>query len=374
MSRGLKWAVGVAVFILLGLWGIMGPGSGYGGAQTAYQIQAKLQDAADNALKASGHEWARVRISGQQATLEGLAPNDKARAEAEQVIKQSYGSGGILHGGITRVLNMATVSSEGPYMWRAVLGGGSVVLSGSVPSEIAQSDLSRAARAMFDGGVADQQKMTADGIPTGNWVGTAKVALEALSLLDEGEAHLNNVVLNISGRADDSVRLEKRLTAMMASLSEPYVGFARVLPLQAGVDVDMAVTDIDICQGRLDQTVAGRSVEFVSGSATLADKTYTFLDGVAGAAAQCPDYLVEISGHTDATGDPDANRQLSQKRAEAVVAYLGDKGIELSRLIAVGYGADQPAADNATASGRAQNRRIEFRVMHKIEHEEEMGQ
>jgi len=69
---------------------------------------------------------------------------------------------------------------------------------------------------------------------------------------------------------------------------------------------------------------------------------------------------VEIRGYTDNIGSWKYNLRLSQKRAEAVRQYLINRGIDPKRLRAVGYGEANPIATNATAKGRAENRRIEF--------------
>jgi outer membrane protein OmpA-like peptidoglycan-associated protein len=76
-----------------------------------------------------------------------------------------------------------------------------------------------------------------------------------------------------------------------------------------------------------------------------------------------PNVKLRISGHTDSTGNPDKNRELSLARAEAVATYIASKGISRDRLISEGHGADKPIADNATKDGRQQNRRIEFQVV-----------
>ncbi|MBA3548352.1 MAG: OmpA family protein [Nannocystis sp.] len=75
------------------------------------------------------------------------------------------------------------------------------------------------------------------------------------------------------------------------------------------------------------------------------------------------DVRLEISGHTDNTGDRDHNVDLSTRRAEAVKKYLVDAGIDASRLTARGAGPDEPVADNKTKAGKALNRRIEFKLL-----------
>ena len=79
-----------------------------------------------------------------------------------------------------------------------------------------------------------------------------------------------------------------------------------------------------------------------------------------------PEAKVEIQGHTDNTGVKDAikratnNKDLSQRRANSVMAYLISNGIAAERLTAVGYGEEKPIADNGSAAGKAKNRRVDF--------------
>lgn len=75
-----------------------------------------------------------------------------------------------------------------------------------------------------------------------------------------------------------------------------------------------------------------------------------------------PDLKVEIQGYTDSTGTVEYNLELSQRRAEAVESYLEAKGVDPETVSAKGYGAANPVAPNDTPAGRAQNRRVEFRV------------
>ena len=69
---------------------------------------------------------------------------------------------------------------------------------------------------------------------------------------------------------------------------------------------------------------------------------------------------IEIGGHTDSKGSNRYNQKLSQQRVEAVRSYLVNKGVDPSRMTAVGYGEEMPIDTNRTAEGRANNRRVEF--------------
>jgi len=92
--------------------------------------------------------------------------------------------------------------------------------------------------------------------------------------------------------------------------------------------------------------------------------SFAVLDAVVGALKVHQEITkVEVQGHTDNTGDATQNKELSQKRAEAVVKYLTDKGIGATRLTAMGYGQDKPVSDNKTAAGRQKNRRVEFMIL-----------
>jgi OOP family OmpA-OmpF porin len=71
---------------------------------------------------------------------------------------------------------------------------------------------------------------------------------------------------------------------------------------------------------------------------------------------------MKVTGHTDSAGNAERNLQLSQKRAKAVVAELVRKGISPDRIVAGGSGQRYPVADNSTAEGRAQNRRVSVGV------------
>lgn len=73
-----------------------------------------------------------------------------------------------------------------------------------------------------------------------------------------------------------------------------------------------------------------------------------------------PDTNIEIIGHTDSKGTDAYNQALSERRANAVVSYLRDRGISTTRLMAKGMGKTDPVATNDTEEGRAQNRRVEF--------------
>src|SRR6516162_1175664 len=104
---------------------------------------------------------------------------------------------------------------------------------------------------------------------------------------------------------------------------------------------------------------------FDTGSATLQPASQEQLTNIAGILKAYPQVKIRIGGYTDNTGDPAANLQLSQQRADSVMAQLTQLGVDPSRITAKGYGQDNPVADNSTEDGRQKNRRISLRVTDK---------
>ena len=110
------------------------------------------------------------------------------------------------------------------------------------------------------------------------------------------------------------------------------------------------------------KSIVLKGVTFQSGSARIARDSLPALDDIAEQLKQSG-AKVEVSGHTDSTGSATVNRALAQRRAEVVMTYLASKGVPVESMTAKGFGPDAPVADNASASGRAKNRRVELKVL-----------
>jgi outer membrane protein OmpA-like peptidoglycan-associated protein len=108
------------------------------------------------------------------------------------------------------------------------------------------------------------------------------------------------------------------------------------------------------------------AVYFESGKTEISINSKPYLNIIGKMLLKYPKLLLEIGGHTDNIGGHDSNKRLSLSRAESVRQYLVQVAPDLaSRLTANGYGPDLPKADNRTAAGRKQNRRVELQVMNK---------
>ncbi|MFO0728045.1 MAG: OmpA family protein [Myxococcota bacterium] len=120
----------------------------------------------------------------------------------------------------------------------------------------------------------------------------------------------------------------------------------------------------EVAKVEADHLVLPRPVEFERGSARLAQGAEPLIAALATAVARLPAarHLI-VRGHTDDKGARAANILLSRRRAESVVKALAEHGVDRARLEAQGVGPDEPVADNGTETGRAKNRRVEFRLL-----------
>lgn len=153
--------------------------------------------------------------------------------------------------------------------------------------------------------------------------------------------------------------LEEAPAANEAPAAAPPAAAAAPAPAQPVAVPSAPTTDmIQQCRTTLAELSAQNGILFRSGAAVLAEGADTVLRAIADTIRQCPGVAIDVAGHTDADGDAAANLALSVARAEAVVTALIGLGIAPERLYAIGYGESQPIADNSTATGKAQNRRI----------------
>jgi len=133
---------------------------------------------------------------------------------------------------------------------------------------------------------------------------------------------------------------------------------------------DAAIEGVNVTNQRissLDDYVvqSTATVNFKTGSSVLSQESKTTLDQIAQASMTMKGYVIEITGFTDATGSVQKNKVLSQRRAQAVIDYLVEThNIPLRRIgTSYGFGENQAVADNNTTDGRAQNRRVEVKLL-----------
>jgi outer membrane protein OmpA-like peptidoglycan-associated protein len=112
-------------------------------------------------------------------------------------------------------------------------------------------------------------------------------------------------------------------------------------------------------------TIVLYSIHFETGSAAITQASEEVLQNLAEVIKERPGIKIEVGGHTDSDGADDMNLDLSQRRAQAVVDWLVNKGVNRNNLTAKGYGETNPVASNYTSEGKAANRRVEIKVLHE---------
>ncbi|MEL6289163.1 MAG: OmpA family protein [Pseudomonadota bacterium] len=245
---------------------------------------------------------------------------------------------------------------------------GRVVLSGKVASPAMRIALRRAARDRFDGGVVDRMEVL-DGAPDPDWQEAAELGLAQLSRLRNGALIVTTGTLDLYGdavtpEAANAVRRSvDRGTPVRFDVSS-LVRRPRTLDRQEVDEAVAGTTDVDagLCGNVMNTLTTLVPITFDSEKSDLKPEAMPTLEKLAAVAARCPKSRIRVAGHTDNRGPEGYNQRLSEDRAEAVLSFLADKGIDRSRMRARGLGESQPLVPNTTRDNRAKNRRIEFTV------------
>jgi OOP family OmpA-OmpF porin len=121
--------------------------------------------------------------------------------------------------------------------------------------------------------------------------------------------------------------------------------------------------DLGLAPAEVGSEIRLNNLFFETGKADLSDNSRLELEKLVSFLNENPAMRIEINGHTDNVGSESTNQKLSEERARAVVVYLLTKEITPDRLSSRGFGENRPVSSNATASGRAQNRRVTFKIL-----------
>jgi OOP family OmpA-OmpF porin len=331
-------------------------------------IEEDLTKQSEAALFAAGIDSAAVDFDGRDATLTGTVDSEAEKSSAVAVVEAVPGvrvvysrlevaAGGDPASPTTAPPSTTPPSTEAgggldPPSFVMLVSGGTVALTGSVPDEAIRDAIVAGAIEAFGLENVVNRITVSGSVGTTEWLTSLPYLLVEMGDVSEFSLVVAGGTAELSGLAVNDLARRSIEVLVAASLT----GLEIVNRLEIGTDPrEVVQSQIDA----LDLT----GITFDVGSASLASDSAVILDQVVEILAAHPDVMVEVSGHTDASGNEESNLSLSRDRADAVVAYLVSHGISSSRLTAVGYGSSQPIADNSTAEGRAANRRIEFVVL-----------
>jgi OOP family OmpA-OmpF porin len=333
--RFLSWLVGLALLALLAFFCVN---------RNAPRIEAELTADARAALTGAGLDPALVTLDGRDACLPTIPDADLA-ARARQVVESVNG---------IRVVDTGCgeIAMSKPF-FRAERAADEIIIEGSmIPGEASRV---YAVVNALGPSVPVIQRIATDVVADEAWTGSLPdaIRLVAARVLDPALT-VEDGVVTVSGR----VPSEEVRDGVILRLEQLFPGFEIVDRLE----VRPPETGIELQRG-LDQFVASRVVEFEFDSDQLTAEGRETVEEVAALLSSLPGINVEISGHTDSTGDDEFNLDLSKRRADAVRTYLVEQGLAGARFETAGFGETRPIADNETPEGRQRNRRTEFRVI-----------
>ncbi|MFC6196639.1 hypothetical protein [Ponticaulis profundi] len=196
----------------------------YAGPHRADKIEAELSEKAHAALDHPDFAWANVEVTGQKAIISGEAPLRELEARAIRRVKQASGQGGFFWGGITRVENaIQLLPAQDDYVFRAEHQNNQLTLTGFLPSLAARDRIMQTLNALgrTERHIRDETRF-AEGVPDGDWLGTAELGLTQILRIPDGEMILANKRLTLIGQAPTP---EIR-ASILHKLTRPPSGYA----------------------------------------------------------------------------------------------------------------------------------------------------
>jgi OOP family OmpA-OmpF porin len=247
---------------------------------------------------------------------------------------------------------LATAVRNGTATITATAGGRSAGAQVTVAQAIASVTVSPATATLTAAGRRVQfaaQATDANGRPvTGKVITWAGGPPDVITVSPTGQATAAG-----SGTAQITATVEGQTGSAMLTVAIPgRAAPAPVAPAPAAPPAELPAVNA---------TLVLKNVSFRPNSAQLPPEAHADLDAVAQGIQAIPTARWEIGGYTSSMGNPARNQALSRRRALAVRAYLIQQGVPASRLVAVGYGVQNPVASNTTVAGRRQNMRVEIK-------------
>ena len=255
----------------------------------------------------------------------------------------------------------------GPGRWAARHVQGTLKLDGAVTDETEREEILQIASAHYDGEIIDT--MQVDGAAQDNWLDGVRLGLPHFVAFQTGQMGFDPDGaggFTFDGAASGSTLayLREDMATLEGPFSVDFLADEVSVSVSEIADVDFAADPRAACELAFGRVMETNRVVFETESAQISRESGATLDKIMSVAVQCaPTLSIELSGHTDSMGERAYNIYLSEQRAQAVADYMASRGFSSDRLIVMGYGPDQPIADNATPEGRALNRRLEFLVL-----------
>ncbi len=292
----------------------------------------------------------KAQVSDGKLSLAGTG-----KAGVTRAILAEDARGGLPQGFSVAAIDLKEAVVD-PYVFKAEKADGKLRLTGYFPDEKTHAEILSAATSRLMGDTLDDNLARGGGAPK-DFVAAVVAGLDSLARLANGQFAMSGAEAALKGAAFYENAAKQIMAAFAASMPAGVRGAGEVTVSPPGPQ--LAASE---CQPRFSGLLAAGRVQFETASAKLHRDSTALLDHVVGVALRCRDADIEVAGHTDSDGAPERNLALSKRRAQSVIDYLVEAGVDASRITAAGYGETRPIASNDTAEGKAQNRRIEMSV------------
>ena len=231
--------------------------------------------------------------------------------------------------------------------------GMTLAIEGEVSSTANEEKLQQLASAYFADATRQFELHRSVELPPG-WSLVTELALRAVAETRSSTTRISGAGIKVDGFTDNFAAWQKQADFLGRYLL-PGMGTEFAVGAVAPEEDPLAV-----CRTLISNITAANTINFSHGSDRLSPSAYPMLDEVVQIAADCPNSIISITGHTDSSGDENLNLALSEARAQAVVAYIVSRGIPQDRTRAKGAGSSVPLNDEVGSRSRSRNRRIDI--------------
>lgn len=302
-----------------------------------------------------------ITFSDADVTL--LATADVAQADFDRVVGELQTALPAVFSLDATLEKRAQTAPAGPAEFTASLKHetGRVELRGRVTDPMERKAVDSFARARFGANQVYIATRFDPELPPG-WAVRVLAGLSALNELDEGTVVVRADVVEVKG-VTGSQAARGRISQILSDQLGQGQTFRVDVRYDEALDPTAALPTPEECHDQVAALLSRQKISFTPGSAEIDAKAGPVMTGLATILEKCEGVEMEIGGYTDSQGSEQGNRALSQARAEAVILALQGRRVDISSLRAVGYGEEDPIADNGTEEGREANRRIEFRLV-----------
>ncbi len=289
---------------------------------------------------------------------------DAARARLEQDLPEGYrvalpDTGGIAGG------PAGPGEGDVPMFAATRSPEGLVQVRGPLPDAMADDLVDSFALARFDQDRLTLALRRRSGLPEG-WGLRVLAGLDAFSRLDRGRLSVTPAMIMLHGATGDPA-LQADLAARLSSALGPSAAFRLDIVYDEDLDPVAALPTPEECLAQVQEIQTRNKITFAPGSTELDGEALGVVRRIAAVLRDCDGVAMDIGGHTDSQGRAEMNAALSRDRADAVLNALIAERVLVGSLVAIGYGAERPVADNDTEVGREANRRIDFSLRYPLQ-------